>query len=151
MHYVHNPVLLQLPHRILQIFVLDLILVPPTVRRGEERRLGVHGKRDVAFVLLEQIDGEGVCGEDVADVGEEGGGVDLEVGMHIHNRDLLLNCHCRRSLRSHGFVRICILRGVRLDDGAGGVGTENIFDPDRDLGDALLEGEVVDDFAAVEG
>ena len=39
---------------------------------------------------------------------------------------------------------------VGLDDGTGAVRAEDVLDADGDAGDALLEGEIVDDFAAVE-
>lgn len=111
----------------------------------------MHGQGDVAFVLLEEVDGERVGGEDLADSGEERGGVDFEVRMHVYDCDLLFDGDCRGPFRPHGFVRIYIFRGVGLDDRASGMRAEDILDADGDSGDALLEGEIVDYFAAVEG
>lgn len=150
MHHIDEPVLLQFPHRFFQIFILDLILVLAATGGGDERRLGVHSKGDVTFVLLEEVHGERMLGKDDEDAGEEGRVADFAVRVHVNDRDVLLYRHRCGPFGPHGLVRIHSFGRVGLDDGAGKVRTQDVFDTDRDARNALLEREVMNHFAAVE-
>ena len=98
------------------------------------------------LVLLEQIDVERPGSEDLADLGEEVGVFDFAMGVDVDDGDLVLYGHGGRALG----VGLEIGCGGWGDEGAGVLGREDVFDADGDGGEALLYGEMVDYFGAIE-
>lgn len=150
-HHVHTAVLAQLLNRMLQVLVLTQqvfrILLPASVLGAfDDGRLRVHRQTDVELVLFEQIDIERPGGEDLADLREEVGVFDFAVGVDVDDGDLVLYGHGGRTLG----MRLEVGWGGWGDEGAGALGREDVFDADGDGGEALLYGEMVDYFGAIE-
>ena len=98
------------------------------------------------LVLFEQIDIERPGSENLADLREEVGVFDFAVGVDVDDGDLVLYGYGGWALG----MRLEVGLGGWGDEGAGALGREDVFDADGDGGEALLYGEMVDYFGAIE-
>ena len=107
----------------------------------------MHGQTDVELVFFEEIDVQGAGSEDLADLRQEVCVFDFAVRVHIDDGDLVLHCHGGWALGVGLEVRGV---GGWCDEGAGALGSEDVFDADGDGREALLHGEMMDYFGAIE-
>ena len=119
---------------------------------AKEGVLAVDGQGDVHFVEFEQVDLHVVLFEDEADLGEELGRADFAVGVHVDDCDGAFGGYGRGAFGAEEGVGVFGCGDFSLgDDGTGGGWVFDVFDADGDVWDAVVDGEMVDDFGAVEG
>ncbi len=105
----------------------------------------------MAFILLEEVDRKGIVSEDLADLRKKGRRIDFAIRMNVDNSDFRFHCHGSGPFGPLCLVPVFAFRRAGLDDGARAVRAKDVLDPNGYSRDALLKGEIVDDFASVEG
>ncbi len=105
-----------------------------------------NGYGDIDLGGRDQVDDDAVLFKNIEYLGHEPVGHEHAVGVDVDDRDAPLGCYCRGGLGRRQAV------GVRVDNGAGQLGLEGVFDVDRYAHPHdLLHGERVNDLGAVIG